>query len=119
MDFWETIKTAFENSGWDNQGDFAEEYLGIDGSTFSRYMSGGQPSFDNLKQIAEKLGLELLVEPNETNKRVRKQCTESDLRDCLERMRNLDSTDVSYVLLMVRSILEEKQKRGKPKREVV
>ena len=102
-----------------NQEQFAEKVLGIDRSTFSRLMSGGKPSFDTLVLISEALGLELLSETTETDKREKKTCTQAELRDCLERMRDLDTTDVGYIMRMVRSILEEKPKKGKSKRRVV
>lgn len=101
------------------QGGFAEEILGMPESSFSRLMSGGRPSYETLVLISDALGLELLSEPTETDKREKKTCTQAELRDCLERMRDLDTTDIGYIMRMVRSILEEKPKKGKAKRRAV
>jgi transcriptional regulator with XRE-family HTH domain len=98
MDFWNLMRRKIRESGM-TQGGFAEEILGMPESSFSRLMSGGRPSYETLVLISDALGLELLSEPAETDKREKKTCTQAELRDCLERMRDLDTTDISALSL--------------------
>lgn len=114
MDFWGILRDQQQKSGL-NQEQFAEE-IGIDRSTFSRLMSGGKPSYDTLDIIAKSLGLEILGEPREAPKKSKKICTEADLKDCIERMRESDPTDI---MRMVLNIVDERRKRGSVKRKVV
>lgn len=120
MDFWETLEEEYKDSGCITQQDFAA-LLEIDRSTLSRIVNRGKPSFDTLVQIAKKLELLILAKPPgiKASKKGSKECTEFELRDCLERFRGLDERDIDDLMFLAKHKTDQEQKGGAPTKDVV
>lgn len=120
MDFWKTLEKEYEDSGCETHEKFAKQ-LKINVSTFSRLFNGDKPSYDSLAQIADSLGLEILAKPPgiKASKRGSKECTEFELRDCLERFRGLDERDIDDLMILAKHKSDQEQKGGTPTKDVV